>query len=317
MAAKKAKRRRLIFKRIRFLLILCLVFFIGYQINRMLSGENIIKDVLAFSQQFSKVDSINQQEDNKDSLNGIGSEKTGRIKNELSKYLSGLEGHYGVYYYNLVTKESFGINECEEFTAASTIKVPINLYLYRKIKNGEVNPLGTLKYIRDDFEGGTGIIQSQSFGKKYTIKQLSRLSITHSDNVATNMLLRYMGIKNVKNYMRDIGGAVVKDNKNVSCPKDLGLYMKHVYEFSKNNGDMGMELMDSLLNTKFNDRIPALLPSSIKVAHKIGTQVKTVNDVGIVFKDNPYIISIMSKEVDENKAPGEIAKISKIVYDLD
>ncbi|HEY9059801.1 MAG TPA: serine hydrolase [Pseudobacteroides sp.] len=317
MASKKAKRIRLIYKRIRFLLILCLLFFMGYQINRMLSGENIIKDVLAFSQQFSKIDSINHQEDNKDNLNGVGSEKTDRIKNELSKYLSGLDGHYGVYYYNLVTRESFGINEYEEFTAASTIKVPINLYLFRKIETGDVNPLGTLKYIRDDFEGGTGIIQSQSFGKKYTIKQLSRLSITHSDNVATNMLLRYLGINNIKNYMRSIGGTVVKDDKNVSCPRDMGIYMKHIYEFSNTNGELGMELMDSLLNTKFNDRIPALLPSNIKVAHKIGTQVNTVNDVGIVFKDNPYIISIMSKEVDENKAPGEVAKISKIVYDLD
>jgi beta-lactamase class A len=131
------------------------------------------------------------------------------------------------------------------------------------------------------------------------------------------MLLRFLGIKNVKNYMREIGGSVVKDNKNVSCPRDLGLYMKYVYEFSNNNGDLGKELMDSLLNTKFNDRIPALLPSNIKVAHKIGTQVNTVNDVGIVFKDKPYIISIMSKEADENKAPEEIAKISKMVYDLD
>jgi beta-lactamase class A len=317
MAVNKAKRRRLIYKRIRFLLILCLVFFIGYQVNRIFSGENIVKDVLAFAQQFSKVDLVSQKEDNKDDLNGIDSEKTNRMKDNLIAYLRGLNGHYGVYYYNLATKESFGINEYEEFTAASTIKVPMNLYLYQKIKSGDVNPLGTLKYLKDDFEGGTGIIQTESFGKKYTIVQLSKLSITHSDNVAANMLLRFLGIKNVKNYMREIGGSVVKDNKNVSCPRDLGLYMKYVYEFSNNNGDLGNELMDSLLNTKFKDRIPALLPSTIKVAHKIGTQVNTVNDVGIVFKDKPYIISVMSKEADENKAPEEIAKISKMVYDLD
>lgn len=317
MAVDKTKRRRrLIFKRIRFLIILCILFFIGFQVNKVISGENIIEDVLAFAQQFSKVDSIKQTEE-KDNFKVISTERTEKVKNTLLDYLKGVDGHYGVYYYNLFTNESFGINEYEEFVAASTVKVPINLYLFEKIKGGDVDMNGTLKYLKSDYEEGTGIIQTESFGKKYSIRQLSKLSITHSDNIATNMLLRFIGIGNVKNYMRQVGGTVVNDSKNVSCPRDMGLYMKCVYEFCNNNGDLGEEFMDNLLNTQFNDRIPALLPGSIKVAHKIGTQVNTINDVGIVFKERPYIISIMSKEVDENTAPQVVAKISKIVYDLE
>lgn len=317
MAVSKAKKRkrRLLFKRIRFLIILCGLFFIGFQINKMLSSDNILEDVLTFAQQFSKVDSIKQEEKNE--IKVMSNERTDKIKNAIYDYLRGVDGYYGVYYHNLFTNESFGINEYDEFVAASTVKVPINLYLFEKIKSGDVNINGMLTYIQSDYEGGTGIIQTQSFGKKYTIKQLSKLSITHSDNVATNMLLRFLGNENVKNYMRQIGGTVVYDDKNISCPRDMGLYMKCVYDFCNNNGDLGKELMNSFLNTEFNDRIPALLSKNVKVAHKIGTQVNTINDVGIVFKDRPYIISIMSKDVDEKVAPQVVAKISKIVYDLE
>jgi len=80
MAVSKArKRRRLLFKRIRFLIILCILFFIGFQINKMLSGENILEDVLAFAQQFSKVDSLKQEEE-KDEFKVISNERTIRLK---------------------------------------------------------------------------------------------------------------------------------------------------------------------------------------------------------------------------------------------
>ncbi|MDP4180441.1 MAG: hypothetical protein Q8942_05035, partial [Bacillota bacterium] len=125
------KKRRLIFKRIRFLLILIVILFVGFQIKRMLSGADIIKDVLSISQQFSKIRSIDvskEVESNTDSnINSnaggsntagsdkeISNEKTEKIKTEVENLLKTIDGHYGVYYYNLSTKESFGINQDEE-----------------------------------------------------------------------------------------------------------------------------------------------------------------------------------------------------------
>ncbi|HNS71669.1 MAG TPA: class A beta-lactamase-related serine hydrolase, partial [bacterium] len=277
-------------------------------IKGMFSGEGLLKDVMAISERFSKVKKI-------DMTDGINSQKAEMMKQEINEYLATQDGHYGVFYYNIFTNETFGINETEEFVAASTVKVPLNLYLYKKIKDGSVNPEAILTYTKDDFEGGTGIIQRQNIGKKYTIKKLSELSITHSDNIATNMLIRYLGMKNVKAYMREIGGSVVEDGKNISCPKDLGLYMRVVHNMYETEGELGNQLMNNLLNTQFKDRIQELLPEDIKVAHKIGTQVKVINDVGLVFAEQPYILAVMSKDVDENVAPGVIADISKKIFD--
>jgi beta-lactamase class A len=237
------------------------------------------------------------------------------LVNDLKNYLKGVEGKYGIYFLNLTDGSEFGINHTEKFTAASTVKIPINMYLFKRIKEGAVNPKGILTYTRKDYESGTGTIQTNPFGKKYTVRELSRLSIEISDNCATNMLLRLLGINNVKNYMRQLGGTVVVNDENVTCPKDMALYMRRVYNFNNADKVLGKELMGYFLNTTTSDRIPALLPKDLKIAHKIGTQVKTINDVGIVFANEPYIISVLSKDVNESEAPGVIARISKKVYE--
>lgn len=239
------------------------------------------------------------------------------LKNELQEYIKGFNGQYGIYYINLVDGCEFGINDTDEYIAASTVKIPINLYLYKKIENGSIKPEDTMTYLQKDYEGGTGIIQGKKVGTKFTVRELSALSIKYSDNIATNMLIRLLGRMNYKNFMRELGGTVVSDNKNISCPKDMAVYMKKVYDFYKADEKLGGQLIDDLENTVFKDRIPKLLPEDIKVAHKIGNQIGALHDVGIVFSEKPYIISVMSKNVTEAEAYDVIANISKKIYDFE
>jgi beta-lactamase class A len=248
--------------------------------------------------------------------NKVQSKDISVLKKEIEAYISKYKGQYGVYYLNLEDGTNFGINSTDEYIAASTVKIPINLYLFKQIKEGKVNPENTMVYTKEDYEGGTGKIQYAKVGSKYTIRKLSEYSIELSDNVATNMLLRLLGRLNVKNYMRDLGGTVVANNKNISCPMDMAIYMKEVYKFSDENPELGKELMGYFENTIFNDRIPKLLPEDVKVAHKIGNQVAALHDVGIVYAKTPYIISIMSKGINEEEAYDVIAEISRMVYDF-
>lgn len=236
------------------------------------------------------------------------------LKGDLEKYISGFEGIYGIFYMDLNSEEQFGINETEEYIAASTVKVPLNLYLYTRIYDGYVRRDGLLEYLKQDYEEGTGELQYTKFGKRYTIAELSRLSLVKSDNVATNMLFRYLGKQRVKNFMVQSGGMVVSKDENISCPKDMGQYMKLVYDFYKKDDVLGKELMDNLIKTEFYDRLPALLPKDVPIAHKTGNQVHALHDVGIIFTENPYILCVMSKDVNENEACDVIARISQKVY---
>jgi beta-lactamase class A len=239
------------------------------------------------------------------------------LKKDIENYINNFEGRYGIYYINLVDNGEFGINDKDEYIAASTVKIPINLYLYNKIKDGSINPDGTMPYLKEDYEGGTGKLQFDKIGNRYTVRELSRLSIELSDNVATNILLRLLGRYNVKKFMRDLGGIVVSDERNISCPRDMALYMEQLYIFCKSSGDIGKELMGYFQNTVFMDRIPKLLPRSVKIAHKTGNQTDAYHDVGIVFAKKPYVIAIMSEDIEnQEEAYNVIAKISKKVYDF-
>ncbi len=243
------------------------------------------------------------------------SKDLGGLKQAIEQYIKGYTGTYGVYYSNLATGEEFGINHTEVYTAASTFKIPLNLYLFEKIKSGSVRREGTLTYLKQDYEEGAGQIQYEKAGKKYTVCELSRLSIEVSDNVAANILIRFLGKSNIKSYMRKCGGIVVKEEENVSCPKDMALYMKLVNDFSNKSGTLGQELMGYFLNTEQNDRITARLPGSVKVAHKTGNQLNVIHDVGIVFARQTYVLAVMSKEANEGEANDVIASVSKMVYD--
>lgn len=243
--------------------------------------------------------------------------KYNQLVTQIDEYTGKYQGTYGVYFISLTTGQKFGINENEQFVAASTTKVPINLYLFSKIAENKVQPDILLTYTEDCYEEGTGSIQYEDFGKEYSIRDLARLSIEESDNAAINMLSKYLGMEEIKKFMEGIVKHPVDLDDNLSNPKDMANYMKSVLDFNKKHKAEGDELLSYLENTEFNDRIPLYLPPDTIVAHKIGNQVQALHDIGIVFAQKSYIISIMTKDINEDEAPEVIANISKMVYDFE
>ncbi|MEW6447518.1 MAG: serine hydrolase [Bacillota bacterium] len=237
---------------------------------------------------------------------------------QLVRELSSEKGTYGVYLMDLKSDQTCGINHREPFHAASTFKLPLNLYLYEQIAAGKIDPLSRLTYLQKHYEGGTGILQYKPVGSTYSIAELSLYSIVYSDNVATNILLSYLGRINVKNYMRSLGGGVVDDDRNITCPEDMAKYMLRLLDFADQYPEYGTLLIGYLENTVFNERLPQPLPEGVKVAHKIGNwpNTGTYNDVGYVkHPENPYIIAVFSKNTESRERAFQIIRnISKLVY---
>ncbi len=244
------------------------------------------------------------------------------IKTEINEYIKNLNGTYGVYFESLTDGSKFGINSTEKFIAASTSKIPINLLLYKKILDGETSETTKITYLAEDYEAGTGSLQYKKKGTSYTVMELSKLSIEQSDNVAANMIQRYLGYRSeVRKYMKELGGVVADGTENISCPKDMALYLKTAYNLAKSEPELGGKLIKYLQNTMYNDRIPKLLPEGVLVAHKIGNYWSeewgnAIHDVGIVYADKPYIIAVMSKNTNSTEVYDAIANISKKVYDF-
>ncbi len=88
--------------------------------------------------------------------------------------------------------------------------------------SGEADPAQKLVYRKEHYEGGTGRLQHSPPGTSYTIEILSKYSILYSDNIATNILLSFLGKKNVKDFMRESGGLVVDDSKKPDLSQGHG-----------------------------------------------------------------------------------------------
>ncbi|MCX7773458.1 MAG: serine hydrolase, partial [Clostridia bacterium] len=193
--------------------------------------------------------------------------KLDALKAQVQDFVSKQSGKYGVYFIDLATGESFGVNDRDEYIAASTSKLPTNVLLYKKFESGELNPDTILKYEKSDFEPGTGVIQNSAYGTEYSIRETAKLSIIYSDNCGVNMLMRTLGIDNICQYILDVGGDIYYDKHHRSSPHDMAMVAQDLYKLYYNNPEVYGDLINNLENTKWHDRIDSLLPKDVKVAH--------------------------------------------------
>jgi beta-lactamase class A len=258
--------------------------------------------------------------------------------NDITALLDSKLGRFGVCYRNLVNGETWQYQADQPFVAASSIKLGIMTYLYAQIAAGDVSPDEILSYDnRDyptgDYEGGTGTIQKMPNGTTMTVRETARLAIRISDNCGTNMILRRLGgIDTVNVFLKDISsvvdyrtrltytnyaGQVYKDGRHRTSAFDLSAHAVKLYQLWQENPAVFDPLLEDLSSTEFNFGIQKGVPSTVRVAHKIGTNgtYSTENDIGIVFASEPYVLCIVTEMASAEAARKVQADVSQIIYD--
>ncbi|HVX29779.1 MAG TPA: serine hydrolase [Nitrolancea sp.] len=106
-------------------------------------------------------------------------------------------------------------------------------------------------------------------------------------------------------------------DNDISTPNDFLILLEKIYRGEGLSASSRDAVIDILKRQKFAERIPALLPFGVQVAHKTGSVKGVRNDVGIVYAgDTTYGIALMSKRAENGAAAVELlAKLSKVVYD--
>jgi beta-lactamase class A len=247
--------------------------------------------------------------------------------------------------YDLETGEEILIHADESFHPASTIKVHVMMEVFRQAEVGLLSPDDRLPLINSftsiadgsqfavDAKGDSEVTLYQRLGKNESIRELTRLMIVRSSNLATDILLKKVGAKNVNNFIKElrIEGVIVQrgveDNvafrlgmNNSATARGLTQTMRLIAEGRVISEQASEKMIEIMLQQEFNESIPALLPESVKVAHKTGWTGEFYHDTGIVFPDGrkPYAISLMTRgfaEDNENAAHECMATVSKMIYD--
>lgn len=181
------------------------------------------------------------------------------------------------------------------YYAASTIKSLDALYIYSKAVAGEIDLEDTVTYTsRFKVSYSTGVRQHK-LGSKISLRNLVKYAIIYSDNSAHQMLVSYIGRNNLKEFGKSLGAVNTLnggDNFGHISANDGLVYMKALYDFFDNNGELGLELKDYFLNSLQKE----LSVDNYEVANKYGMYKNYYHNIGIVYVDQPYVVSIMTLE---------------------
>ena len=266
------------------------------------------------------------------------------LQEQLQSHLDSIKGDVAVAFYNLSDpSDTLLIRGEEEFHAASTMKVPVMIELYKQQEAGklDLNDSILLKnefksivdsslYSMDIGDDSDDIIYSK-IGTTVALKDLMYSMITVSSNLATNVLIELVGAKNVTATMRDLGASKievlrgVEDQKayelglsNTTTAKDLMIIMRAIAQNKAGTATDCAEMISILKDQQFNEIIPFYLPEDVKVAHKTGSITGVHHDAGIVYLPDgrSYILVLLSKNLEDfDKGTEQLAGISKTVFE--
>jgi len=249
----------------------------------------------------------------------------------------------GIAYMNLETGEILAYNAHNLFHAASTMKTPVMFQLFRMRDQGQIDltvEVPIVNQFSSIIDGSLFSLSMESekdeilypfLNQKLSIYDIMEKMITHSSNLATNILMEYTGADSIGSTLREIkadGVLVIRGVEDLKA-YNMGLnnmtsaygmmkVMEAVYNSELVADSSHQEMIEILKRQHYNSMIPAGLASDVVVAHKTGSITKIAHDAALVFPPNsaPYVLVILTRGWDDHAAAQKVgARISAKVYD--
>ncbi len=232
------------------------------------------------------------------------------------------------------------IDADRKFHAASTMKVPVMIELFRQAEAGLLR-LDEQLPVRNEFhsivdgsvyqlsvgDDSDAAVYAQ-VGKTMSLRDLCEAMITVSSNFAANLLIERVGADNVRKTVARLGGdgmrvlRGVEDQKafdkglnNETTARALEVLLLKIAQGQAVGPKADAEMAAILKRQKFRDAIPAGLPEGTVVGHKTGSITKIHHDAAIVYGPRPYVLVVLVRGIQDQKVSSAlIASISREVW---
>lgn len=268
---------------------------------------------------------------------------TASLTSALEQRIAAVPGAVvGIAFHDLQTGDSVYLRADESFHAASTMKVPVMIELFRRIDGGRLT-LDQRVELANRFtsiaDGSTYSLSAGDdsdslaytlVGTRVPVRDLIDHMITRSSNLATNALIELVGAKNANATAHELGAANIKvlrgvedtpafraGMNNTTTARDLAVLLEAI-ETGRAASRASCDSMRAiLLRQEFNDGIPAGLPAGTRVAHKTGWITGVQHDAAIVYPPNrrPYVLVVLTRDIpDQTVAKQLIADVSRLVW---
>lgn len=255
------------------------------------------------------------------SLNGIASKQK-----SLNKKVY-------IYFVYLNNSSWVGINEREEFAAASLVKVPLAIATYKAFEENKLSPADQYTVMEEDLDSNFGELYKTALGRTFTLAELVSIMLEKSDNTAKNAItstFRKIGVidpfeevySNLGwEFLPSIGGGVdVVQNQNYQkiSVKVLSNMFLALYNAQYLNMESSQKILEDLSNTSFDKQIRAGVPRDVPVSHKIGVAggVNISSDCGVVYAPGRnYLLCLGAEGMNETESNDFMEEVSRTVYD--
>ena len=228
------------------------------------------------------------------------------------------------------------------YHAASTMKVPVMIEVFRQADLGTFGLNDSLlvenrfRSIVDGSEFAIGDDSDddiyQRLGSQMAIRDLVESMITVSSNLATNILIDFVGAEAVQATSERLGTKQmltlrgVEDLKayeqglsNRATSSDLATLLLALLEGPAVNSEADAEMLGILERQQFNEMIPAGLPPGTRVAHKTGQITAIHHDAAIVLPSSgsPYVLVILIEGIADDTVSAALgARLARTVHDF-
>ena len=261
-----------------------------------------------------------------------------RIEAELKSY----DGTMGLYMDDLKGNVITRFPD-EPFETASTIKVYILAALFDAIEQGKASLKDMLTCEERFWIDGSGILGSLEVGTTLSVKNVATLMIIVSDNIATNMLIDYLGIDSINACIQKLG---CKDTKlhnvldfakyhqlGTTTPRDYASMFVRIANRTLVSPEASQQMWEILSQQHYNSMIVKSLPQFYVdpdnydeqlfwFASKSGSMNACRNDGGIITTPyGSYVIVMLNKNFSDKQYypehPATVfgSRVSRLIFD--
>jgi beta-lactamase class A len=260
------------------------------------------------------------------------------LSQKLDDWKSGVTGTWGVWIEDLQTGNRWTWNESKLFYAASIIKVPIMIAVYRQADRGALHLSQEVMIRKEDQVGGSGVLQLLTPGTRFTVKDLVTLMIIQSDNTATNLLIDLIGKEVIRETMKELGMTqsafynklmiipASPEGTNKITAEDMARVFTALATGKAVSWHASQEMVQILKQQQLNDCFPYLLPTKntdivgtiphYELAHKTGMVTQILHDAGIFYIGSHALIMVaLSEGLKYHEAQKRLGELALLVFD--
>ena len=246
------------------------------------------------------------------------------MTDSILETIQNFPGRAGLYCQDLESGREWSVRGEEVFEAASVIKLPILVEVFRQLESGEAREDEVFTIREEDKLPSCGALSYLHTGLAVTLCDLAVLMIILSDNTATNLLIGRLGMEKINAAIRDMGmsatclrrrlfdgEAAARGVKNTISPGEMGRLLAALYRGEVISPAASARMIRILSDQRLNGKIPFWLDGRVKCAHKTGEDSGITHDAAIVYAPRPFVLCVCGDPVDPpalNAAMADIAR---------